>query len=196
MHLSVGVWIKPNRFKQKKKNQTDPTTFIRWTTEKEIKSDKTNEPNVYKLSGWIGDACQFRIFRWFSVVFVSCLSRFILVCRNNRSIFHRQNAIPNKDWIDDGVQHLCPDLNEIENHHTDLIPCLSFFAFFSHCYLGFFLYLIWCVPYFWQQFRFDECNKMENSLFFLYLSRSPPYSSHFLALALAIQLVRLDGCAF
>lgn len=126
-----------------KKNQTDPTTFIRWTTEKEIKSDKTNEPNVYKLSGWIGDACQFRIFRWFSVVFVSCLSRFILVCRNNRSIFHRQNAIPNKDWIDDGVQHLCPDLNEIENHHTDLIPCLSFFAFFSHCYLGFFLYLIW-----------------------------------------------------
>lgn len=130
MHLSVGVWIKPNRFKQKKKNQTDPTTFIRWTTEKEIKSDKTNEPNVYKLSGWIGDACQFRIFRWFSVVFVSCLSRFILVCRNNRSIFHRQNAIPNKDWIDDGVQQLCPDLNEIENHHTDLIPCLSFFAFF------------------------------------------------------------------
>lgn len=128
MHLFVGLWI--NTEFKKKKNQTDPPKFIRWTTEKEIKSDKTNKPNVYKLSGWIGDACQFRIFRWFSVVFVSCLSRLVLVCRNNRSIFHRQNAIPNKDWIDDGVQRLCPDLNEIENHHTDLIPCLSFFSFF------------------------------------------------------------------
>lgn len=113
------------------------------------------------------------------------------------SIFHRQNAIPNKDWIDDGVQQLCPDLNEIENHHTDLIPCLSFFVFslivisVSSC--------IWFDVFhiFGNNFDLMNATKWKICFFFsLSLSRSPPYSFHSLALALAIQLVRLDGCAF
>lgn len=113
------------------------------------------------------------------------------------SIFHRQNAIPNKDWIDDGVQQLCPDLNEIENHHTDLIPCLSFFAFSSLLSRFLLVFDLMCsiflatISIWWMQ-----QNGKFVVFFSLSFSRSPPYSFHSLALALAIQLVRLDGCAF
>lgn len=34
---------------------------------------------------------------------------------------------------------ICPDLNGIENHHTDLIPCLSFIVFFFFSLLSRFL---------------------------------------------------------